>query len=213
MFSLSRRETETFVVQPIESPYALLPSPSPGPVSPRENGGDFLWVKNVTQFAIIPIAVVKDPAIGPHALRLALLLSSYAREDGWCWPKLATLGATLGIGKSATHEHLASLVAAGYLQKERRTLPDGMEVTAYRLLYDRKLPGRSATPNGRSARPDTGVRPHRTMEVTTTESNKGARGDLALEGPSPAPTWLGNRVIVVTNRYEDAPLDTTSDLC
>lgn len=164
----------------------------------------------MTQFAIIPIAVVKDPAIGPHALRLALLLSSYAREDGWCWPKLATLGATFGISKSTTRHHIESLVQAGYVQRKRMTLPDGMEVTAYRLLYDRKLPKRITPSYARITRPEKSVSPGDTMEVPTTESNKGARGDLAL-GPSPTPNWLGNRTIVATNRYEDteppAPLD------
>lgn len=90
------------------------------------------------QFSILPTSASVDKRVGPAAHQLLSLLSSYADEEGWCWPSQKTLAERLGISERSVRERLATLEETGYVVSERQFRADGAETsTRRRLVYDR----------------------------------------------------------------------------
>lgn len=162
----------------------------------EDQGGALCVRVSVSQHLVtIPAAMLDDPAIGPHALRLALVLSDYANREGYCWPSLATLAKRTGTtSKAGVHKHLTRLVRLGYVKRVKGfQTPTGATVTAYALRFTRRrrrslgANDRSPPANDRSLSVDGSVRSGRTMEVSTTEPSGGGPKSMAeMLGPGSA---------------------------
>lgn len=91
------------------------------------------------RFAIIPTQALDDSRITPALLKLLCVLSTYAStKDGYCYPKLRTLGHRLGhITPQAVSKNMQLLAAYGYVEIKPRLGWDGRRIrNDYRLLYD-----------------------------------------------------------------------------
>ena len=91
------------------------------------------------RFAIIPTQALDDARITPALLKLLCVLSTYAStKDGYCYPKLRTLGHRLGhITPQAISKNMQLLAAYGYVEIKPRLGRDGRRIrNDYRILYD-----------------------------------------------------------------------------
>lgn len=150
---------------------------------------------------VLPRAVAKDPRITAEAFRTLGILTTYTDEEGWCWPSIRTIALEMGVGKSVIHERIASLVAAGYVEKVTRKRPNGLMMSLYRVLLDTqyralsKLPAKSKLSTNvatgscpvqpdSSATPESTVRSSRTEGSLTTERKSDRKSGTAEQPPT-----------------------------
>lgn len=76
-------------------------------------------------FAIVPVAVLNDPAIDDRALRFYIALGSYADRGGAAWPSQDALAERLGCSVPTVKRSLRTLVDAGWVETRKRRDGDG----------------------------------------------------------------------------------------
>lgn len=70
-------------------------------------------------YGVIPANLILDQRIGDAAVRVYGLLSARADNNGYCWPKLETMGGDLGISLKSVSDNIAVLRRYGWVQSER----------------------------------------------------------------------------------------------
>jgi len=89
------------------------------------------------RFSIMPARAISDQRMSSAQLRTLAALAIFGDEDGWCFPKLATLGKMLGKSKQAVSMDIKVLVDLGYVQKQPQHRDDGSQRNnLYRILFD-----------------------------------------------------------------------------
>ena len=90
------------------------------------------------RFSIVQSRAVRDERISDSQFRTLSALGMYADKDGWCFPKLDTIGKDLGKSKQAVGRDTIALRKLGYLQVEsRHDTKTGMRQSSrYRLIFD-----------------------------------------------------------------------------
>ncbi len=89
------------------------------------------------RFAIIP-AWALDDNLSPTTLMVLLTLSTYADDNGWCFPKVKTLAGRMECSDRTIQRSLTDLEKRGYLERHEQELEDGRQTSnLYRIVYDR----------------------------------------------------------------------------
>lgn len=89
------------------------------------------------RFSIIQSKAVRDKRVSNSQIRSLLALGMYANEDGWCYPKLATLAKDIGKSKQAISKDITELCKLGYVEKTKQFREDGSQrCNLYRLIFD-----------------------------------------------------------------------------
>ena len=89
------------------------------------------------RFAILQASAVSDERVTSAQFRTLAALGTYGDKDGWCYPKLETLGKMLGKSKPAVSRDLAVLQELGYVEITKQYRKDGSQtVNLYRLVFD-----------------------------------------------------------------------------
>ena len=90
------------------------------------------------RFSIIQAKAVSDTRITSAQFRTLAALGTFGDEEGWCFPKLATLAKMLGKDRSNVSRDIAALVELGYIEvwpqyhkEDRRRMHN-----KYRLVFD-----------------------------------------------------------------------------
>jgi len=94
------------------------------------------------RFSILQSRAVRDKRVGDAQFRTLAALGLYGDKDGWCFPKLATLGADLGKSRQAVSKDIQELARLGYVEIMAQKREDGSRTNnKYRLLFDTPQPG------------------------------------------------------------------------
>lgn len=89
------------------------------------------------RFSVLQARAVKDRRISDAQFRTLAALGMYADEDGWCFPRLSTLGNDLRKSKQAVGRDTIALKKLGYLEVKPRFNEDGSRRSnLYRLKFD-----------------------------------------------------------------------------
>jgi DnaD/phage-associated family protein len=89
------------------------------------------------RFSILQAKAVEDKRISNAQFRTLAALGMYGDKEGWCFPKLKTLAASLGKSKQAVSKDLIELQNLGYLEIRHQYRPDGgMQNSLFRLIFD-----------------------------------------------------------------------------
>lgn len=89
------------------------------------------------RFSILQARAIGDARISNAQFRTLAALGIFGDKDGWCFPKLTTLGEMLGKTKQAVSKDIQALVDLGYVEVTRQFRPDGSQQNnLYRLLFD-----------------------------------------------------------------------------
>lgn len=89
------------------APYAAAPQPRMD--TPRRRG----------KYAILPAKAATDPRLGDAAIRVLVVLGTYANRDGYCRPSQSSIAQAIGKSRTAVTHAIRELVEAGYLRKVR----------------------------------------------------------------------------------------------
>jgi hypothetical protein len=114
----------------------------------------------MTQFTVVPTAILRNPILPPGARLLYSILSSYAQAGrGAAFPRQDTLAQEVGVDTRTIRRHVELLVSEGLIVIERTKKPDG---SFGRNVYH--LHGFEMTLDGKSndLAPDTSVLSDRT---------------------------------------------------
>ena len=76
-------------------------------------------------FVILPNRILKDKSITDKQIRLLCMLSAYTAEDGYCFPKIATLAEDLGISYRACSKNLSELEKKGLIVRHQTSKKAG----------------------------------------------------------------------------------------
>jgi len=79
----------------------------------------------MSRFGIVPTYWVRSARLSCTDKAVLTALSTYAGEDGFCWPAVSTLATCLGISDRTVQRSLQVLVAEGALQVQSRVGADG----------------------------------------------------------------------------------------
>ena len=89
------------------------------------------------RFSIIQSRAVSDDRISNAQFRTLSALGIYGDKNGWCFPKLKTLGDMLGKSKQAVSMDIKALVELGYIEIKKQYREDGSQQNnLYRILFD-----------------------------------------------------------------------------
>lgn len=116
----------------------------------------------MSRFAILPTAVLRDPALTAQDKLIVTMLATYADENGYCWPAIKTLAVDAGVSESTVKRALVHLEEVGVVEREPRFTDNGdRDTNAYWIIgYDRRLlVGSHRTQGGFTQNP--GVGSHR----------------------------------------------------
>jgi hypothetical protein len=101
--------------------------------------------RQAKRFAVVPVSAALDPRLGNLALRVLILLASYAdSKTRECYPQQATMAAQLGLavskttGAGALSRAIGKLVEFGYVEKLTRRSKGWV----YRVASDLPLDGK-----------------------------------------------------------------------
>lgn len=90
-----------------------------------------------SRFAILQASAVSDERVTAAQFRTLAALGTFGDKDGWCYPKLATLGKMLGKSKQAVSKDILALAELGYVQIKHQYREDGSQQNnLYRLVFD-----------------------------------------------------------------------------
>ena len=93
------------------------------------------------RFSILQSRAVEDARISNSQFRTLAALGTFGDKDGWCFPKLATIGKMLSKSKQAVSKDLQSLCELGYVEITKQFRKDGSQQhNLYRLLFDTPQP-------------------------------------------------------------------------
>lgn len=89
------------------------------------------------KFSILQAKAVKDKRITDAQFRTLAALGMYADEDGWCFPKQATIGDDIDKSRQAINRDIKALRELGYIEVRPQFKDDGgRRANKYRLIYD-----------------------------------------------------------------------------
>jgi DnaD/phage-associated family protein len=89
------------------------------------------------RFSILQARAVEDKRISNAQFRTLAALGMYGDKEGWCFPKLRTLAASLGKTRQAVGQDLKHLQELGYVEIHHQKREDGgMKNSLYRLIFD-----------------------------------------------------------------------------
>lgn len=96
----------------------------------------------MSRFAIVPTAWLRDPELTSHEKLVLAVLSSYADQQGCCWPAVTTIAKDCASSERSVQYSLKRLTEVGALEVVRRRKPDGSAASnAYWILgYDKRVP-------------------------------------------------------------------------
>ena len=94
-------------------------------------------VRRYERFAMVPVQLLRSPSVSSHAVRVFLLLDSYANwTTQEAFPAQARLAEDMGVSLATVKRAIAEVAAAGYLEVQQRTDARGMRVGAIYTLFD-----------------------------------------------------------------------------
>lgn len=98
---------------------------------------------DMSRFAIVPTAWLRDPALTSSEKLVLAVLASYADEQGYCWPAIRTVARDSGLSERQVQYSLKRLKEIGALEIARRTDAEGASTSNgfWMLGYDRKVAG------------------------------------------------------------------------
>jgi hypothetical protein len=178
------------------------------------------------RFSILQARAVKDKRISDSQFRTLAALGMYADQDGWCFPKLKTLGDDLGKSKQAVGRDTIALRKLGYLEVTPKFRKDGSRTSSeYRLIFDTPRQHDVDTPStGLVDTPSTSevdaLTTHVTTQLTKEElseivdsANKTMDGILKY-GLQPENYWKGRECFRDNHlHYADWYHDKTNQVC
>lgn len=127
----------------------------------------------MSRFAIVPTAWLRDPSLSSHDKLVLTILASYADQQGYCWPSVATLAADASVSERQVQYCLKALRDVGALEVIPRTKPDGSDASnGYWLLGYDKQGGVQVVHRGGAQRAPGGVQevhPNNTSTNRTSE--------------------------------------------
>jgi len=96
------------------------------------------------RFSILQAKAISDEHISNSQFRTLAALGLYGDQDGWCFPKLTTLGKLLSKSKQAVSKDIQMLAELGYVEVKHQYREDGSQMNnLYRLVFD-KIPTRQS---------------------------------------------------------------------
>lgn len=130
----------------------------------------------MSRFAIVPTAVLRDPALTAQDKLVVTILVTYADESGYCWPAIKTLAVDAGLSESTVKRSLAHLEEIGVVEREPRFTHNGdRDSNGYWVVgYDRRvLVGSQVTHGGFTQTPRVG------SQGPTNSTNKNSTSEHA----------------------------------
>lgn len=89
------------------------------------------------RFSILQSTAVLDPRVSNSQLRTLAALGIYGDKNGWCFPKLKTLGQALNKSPQAVSRDIQALAGLGYVEIFHQHHEDGSQKhNKYRLIFD-----------------------------------------------------------------------------
>lgn len=90
------------------------------------------------RFSILQSTAVLDPRVSNSQLRTLAALGMYGDKNGWCFPKLKTLGQALHKSPQAVSRDIQALAGLGYVEIfHQRDDNSGSQIhNKYRLIFD-----------------------------------------------------------------------------
>lgn len=93
-------------------------------------------VQVVEPFAMIPEALLYDPEMEGHDVRLYGILHRHGSDPSNCYPSIERLATLIGKSESTVHRSLARLATAGWIKKVPRYADDGGQTSNGYLIYN-----------------------------------------------------------------------------
>ena len=89
------------------------------------------------RFSILQARAIGDTRISNSQFRTLAALGLYGDQEGWCFPKLSTLGKLLAKSKQAVSKDIQMLAELGYVEIKHQYREDGSQMNnLYRLVFD-----------------------------------------------------------------------------
>src|SRR3990167_1995389 len=89
------------------------------------------------RFSILQARAVEDKRISNAQFRTLAALGMYGDKDGWCFPKLSTLGIILNKSRQSVSQDIQALKRIGYIETIPQFRDDGSRRNnLYRLIFD-----------------------------------------------------------------------------
>jgi hypothetical protein len=131
--------------------------------------------RSAAGFVALPNAILLDTYLSCAARVLYGILLFHARQNGQCFPALATLCQEVGMGETSVRQYLHELSAAGLISQRRR----GQGRTNLYILHgpaanERTTPTTTAEPEPPEAAPCTSSVPADLADVAGQEARTGA---------------------------------------
>lgn len=92
-------------------------------------------------YTIVPIRAATDRRIRPAAMRVLLVVCSYANKAGLAWPSHANVGKDLGVSRQGAGRQIRILRELGYL-KVVKNHSHGKTAQILRVIYNEDLSNR-----------------------------------------------------------------------
>lgn len=92
-------------------------------------------------YTIVPIRAATDRRIRPAAMRVLLVVCSYANKAGLAWPSHANVGKDLGVSRQGAGRQIRILRELGYL-KVVKNHSHGKTAQILRVIYNEELSNR-----------------------------------------------------------------------
>lgn len=94
-------------------------------------------VMSNARFSVLQSRAVMDKRISNAEFRTLAALGTFGDKDGWCFPRLKTIGDMLGKSRQAVSQDIARLAAMGYIEIHHQKRDDGSNGSnKYRILFD-----------------------------------------------------------------------------
>jgi len=93
-------------------------------------------------YTIVPIRAATDRRIRPAAMRVLLVVCSYANKAGLAWPSHANVGKDLGVSRQGAGRQIRILRELGYL-KVVKNHSHGKTAQILRVIYNEDLSNRA----------------------------------------------------------------------
>ena len=93
-------------------------------------------------YTIVPIRAATDRRINPAAMRVLLVVCSYANKAGLAWPSHANVGKDLGVSRQGAGRQIRILRELGYL-KVVKNHSHGKTAQILRVIYNEDLSNRA----------------------------------------------------------------------
>lgn len=141
----------------------------------------------VGRFGVVPAAWLGRGDLGVNEIAVLACLSTYADENGWCYPSQSTIARQIKRSRPTVSAIIRSLVELGLVEQHRQFNENGGERSClYRIRYDMAL----ADGNGNGKPPP--VSPPTPPVGRTTPPVEPLTGPVASSTPPVAPSTESN---------------------